>query len=129
MTTDERTKCEEMGALITRKLNEVIQEIDDAKNAALALSDPFINKVEAAKFLNISVGTLEKRMAEDDGPPRYRDGGKVSFRRSELVVWRRRWRVGDRTGLEKLDAAPWLPYDPNHAPLEPPYPRKRHRYR
>jgi predicted DNA-binding transcriptional regulator AlpA len=64
-------------------------------------NEPFIGKDDAAAFLNMSVTTLERRMAQRDGPPRYTDGGKVNFRRSELLTWRRQWRAGDRTGLER----------------------------
>ena len=67
---------------------------------ALETSEPYIGKVEAARYLNISVTTLERRMAMSDGPPRYTDGGKVSFLRSELRLWRRQWRAGDQTGQE-----------------------------
>jgi len=87
------------GEIISAKLADLLSTIEQTKESAAALADPFVGKGEAAKFLDMSVSTLERRMAESDGPPRYIDGGKVTFLRSELRVWRRQWRVGDQTGL------------------------------
>lgn len=91
------------GQEIASKLAELSAAIDQAQTDVLKFSEPYIGKSEAARFLNISVTTLERRMAERDGPPRYTDGGKVSFRRSDLHVWRRQWRVGDSATLDQLD--------------------------
>ena len=77
------------------------QSIEDARATVLSaaseaaqMAEPFIGKKEAAAFLCINQSTLERRMAMRDGPPRYRDGGRVTFRRSELLEWKRQWRVG-----------------------------------
>jgi hypothetical protein len=93
---------------IGTKLGDLLTTIERSKAAveaetakALQMSEPYIGKSEAAEYLNISVTTLERRMALSDGPPRYVDGGKVSFLRSELRTWRRQWRAGDQTGLEE----------------------------
>lgn len=90
------------------RLQDFVAEIERSQRAVTAATDealkavePFVGKEEAAAFLNWSVTTLERRMAQPDGPPRYADGGKVSFLRSELRVWRRQWRQGDQTGLEQ----------------------------
>ena len=86
----------EIATAISSKLAELFQTIEEsAKNA-----EPFIGRKEAAEFLDMSVATLDRRIALPDGPPRYIDGGKISFLRSELKIWRRQWRAGDQTGLE-----------------------------
>ena len=82
-----------------------MRELDEAMSAAQArivlagernaeMAEGFIGKKEAAAFLNMSVSTLERRMAEKLGPPRYTDGGKTTFLRTELKRWREKWRVG-----------------------------------
>jgi hypothetical protein len=93
---------------ISARLADLLATIHRSKAAveastaqALEMSEPYIGKTAAAEYLNISVTTLERRMALSDGPPRYVDGGKVSFLRSELRTWRRQWRAGDQTGLEE----------------------------
>lgn len=87
---------------IAEKLRELEEAIEAAKRAVESYSaEPFIGKEEAAKFLNMSVTTLERRMTMPDGPPRYSDGGKVNFLCSELRIWRRQWRAGDQTGLQQ----------------------------
>ena len=90
------------------RLQDFLAEIEQSRRAvatateeALKAAEGYIGKEEAATFLNWSVSTLERRMALSDGPPRYADGGKVSFLRSELRVWRRQWRQGNQTGLEE----------------------------
>lgn len=94
------------------RLQDFLAEIElsrravaDATDEAVKVTEKYIGKEEAAAFLDISVTTLERRMALPDGPPRYTDGGKVSFLRSELRVWRRQWRAGDQTGLDEPTAS------------------------
>jgi hypothetical protein len=91
----------DVGIAITERLRGLDEAIEAAINSVARAhetvaerDEPFIGKEEAAKFLNMCVGTLERRMAEQLGPPRYIDGGKVNFRRSELKKWREKWRVG-----------------------------------
>jgi hypothetical protein len=88
-----------MGDQIAIRMAELEQLFEKAAEKAVKDAEPFIGKTEAAKFLNMSVTTLERRMAEAYGPPRYRYGGKINFLRSELRVWARQWRAGDQTGL------------------------------
>ena len=76
-----------------RELESATQRIRQAADEAVKAAEAFIGKPEAAEFLNMSVTTLERRMAEKNGPPRYTDGGRVTFLRSELREWRKRWRV------------------------------------
>lgn len=80
----------ELDAAIAAARERVALSSDRAAEAA----EPFIGKEDAAVFLNMSVSTLERRMSEKFGPPRYTDGGKTTFLRSELKRWRAKWRVG-----------------------------------
>ena len=91
----------DLGAVITERLRGLDEAIAAALEGvavsaerAAERAEPFIGKGEAATFLNMGVSTLERRMAEKLGPPRYIDGGKVTFLRSELKHWREKWRVG-----------------------------------
>lgn len=55
-----------------------------------ALREPFIDEREAARFLNISVRTLQRWRTEppENGPPRfYRLGRRVAYRFSDLTAW------------------------------------------
>lgn len=86
---------------IVAKLQDLNDEIERARRVVASASDeaikaaePFVGKREAARFLNMAVCTLEERMREDADLPRYIDGGKINFRLSELLAWRRQWRVG-----------------------------------
>ena len=80
----------------------LIEEIADSVAQRIAAAtplqpapEPFIGKEEAATFLDMSVSTLERRMGGKYAPPRYMDGGKAAFLRSELREWRKKWRVGE----------------------------------
>lgn len=86
---------------LLRSFTALLEAFDRAKNHVEAMSEPFIGKAEAARYLNMSVTTLERRMALRHGPLRYVDGGKVNFRRCELLAWHRQWRTGEQTGLEQ----------------------------
>jgi predicted DNA-binding transcriptional regulator AlpA len=67
-------------------LPNVAEVVANATEKAIKMAEPLMGKKEAASYLGFSVTTLERRMAESDGPPRYTDGGRVSFLRSELRV-------------------------------------------
>lgn len=99
---------QQLGPRLIGAIEDFQAEIDEARRVvanarveALKAVEPFMGKKEAAEFLNISVSTLENRMAEKNSPPRYIDGGKVSFLRSELRAWRRQWRVGNTVGIQE----------------------------
>lgn len=101
----ERASIQEM---LTQQIGAMFSEIEETRKLLLISArearkvvEPFIGTKEAASYLNMCVATLEKRMQLPDGPPRYIDGGKISFLRSELRTWRRQWRAGDTTGLEE----------------------------
>jgi predicted DNA-binding transcriptional regulator AlpA len=84
--------AEKMKAL-DEALAHARKEIESAVALAKSKAEPFVGKAEAAEFLGMSVCTLQRRMAERNGPPRYIDGGKVTFLCSELREWKQRWRV------------------------------------
>ena len=67
-------------------------EVASAARRAAENMEPFIGKQVAAEYLNISVSTLEKLMAERTRPPSYMSGGKRMFRRSELLEWMQKYR-------------------------------------
>lgn len=57
-------------------------------------AEPAIGKSDAAAVLGCSVSTLERRLAEKNPPPHYKDGGKVTFYASELRKYKSAYRVG-----------------------------------
>lgn len=52
----------------------------DAARPALAVSD-------AARYLGLSVSTLNKKRLTGDGPPYFRLGRRVVYRQIELDAW------------------------------------------
>ncbi len=95
------TTFTELGASIAKRMGDLDDLMELARASILTTAaefaetaEPFIGKREAATFLNMSVSTLERRMSQKRRPPYYHDGGKVTFRRSELKRWREQWRVG-----------------------------------
>jgi hypothetical protein len=90
---------------IAEKYDALLGAIDEAKReveriAAEVTGGQLVDKPAAAKYLNMCVTTLERRMAEPNGPPRHKGKGRVQFLYSELRAWRRQWRAGDQTGQE-----------------------------
>ena len=47
----------------------------------------FLRAVEAARFLNLSVGTLEKHRQHGTGPVYRKVGGRVLYRVADLEAW------------------------------------------
>ena len=67
--------------------------------------EPFVNEREAARFLNISVRTLQRWRTEPPafGAPRfYRLGKRVAYRLSDLSAWAERHAF---TSTAEADAA------------------------
>ncbi len=77
----------------------------DNPNAAHDPHEPFVNEREAARFLNISVRTLQRWRTEPPafGAPRfYRLGKRVAYRLSDLSAWAERHAF---TSTAEADAA------------------------
>jgi len=49
--------------------------------------DALLMEVHAAKFLNLSVRTLQAWRLRGDGPAYVRAGRAIRYRRSDLVAW------------------------------------------
>ena len=91
---------EDAAVLVGTKLRELNAVIDAAcetvrKRAREATEqlEPWLDKRAAAKFLAMSVSTLEARLASRNPPPHTHDGGKLRFKPSELDAWLRQWTV------------------------------------
>jgi len=92
-------------ALRLRQLDELIDSarsaVQDAQAKAVEQLEPWLNKKDAARYLNMSVSTLETRLASRNPPPHTHDGGRLRFKPSELDEWLRQWAVvppGRRVG-------------------------------
>lgn len=83
-------KATELEALLDSARERVLRRTRDFEAAA----EPAIGKPEAAKILGCSVSTLERRLADKNPPPHYKDGGKVTFYASELRHYKSAYRVG-----------------------------------
>lgn len=67
------------------------EEVKAAAKAAASAMEPFCGKEEAAKHLDRSVSTLEVWMRSSNPPPYHKKGGKVTFLRSELTEWMKKY--------------------------------------
>ena len=64
--------------------------IDVRQVLDLIAKDRYMSKSEAARYLSLSIRTLESHMQE---MPHYKVNRKVLFKRSELDLWMQRHRV------------------------------------
>jgi BMFP domain-containing protein YqiC len=89
---------------VAADLSEKLRALDDAINAAYEAVkrresdvvnelEPWLDKRSAARFLAMSISTLETRLASRTPPPHTHDGGKLRFKPSELDTWLRQWTV------------------------------------
>lgn len=89
---------------VAAELSERLLALDEAISAALEAVkrreadvvnelEPWLDKRSAAKFLAMSISTLETRLASRTPPPHTHDGGKLRFKPSELDTWLRQWTV------------------------------------
>jgi excisionase family DNA binding protein len=53
----------------------------------VAEAEPLLMEVQAAKFLSVSVRTLQNWRIKQSGPPFIRIGRAVRYRRSDLSTW------------------------------------------
>jgi hypothetical protein len=56
-----------------------------------------LNERQAAKFIGVEPGTLNKWRCRKKGPPYYKLAGKVRYKRAEFVQWIESCRVDPRT--------------------------------
>lgn len=98
--TSERTPLEPVGVQICAKLRSLDETIAAAREAVTRRQTEAVNELEpwldnrsAAKYLAMSISTLETRLASRTPPPHTHDGGKLRFKPSELDAWLRQWTV------------------------------------
>ncbi len=60
---------------------------DDCIPESVPASDPLLSPKELATRENITKGWLDKARCRGDGPPFYRIGGRIYYRRSEYHAW------------------------------------------
>ena len=99
------TVLEDAATLVGTKLRELNAVIDAAcaavrkrEQEATVQLEPWLDKRTAAKFLAMSVSTLESRLSSRNAPPHTNDGGKLRFKPSELDAWMRQWAAHPRRG-------------------------------
>jgi excisionase family DNA binding protein len=97
------TVLEAVPAAIADQLRTLEETIENAREAierqkcdALNQLEPWLDKRGAAKYLAMSISTLEKRLASRNAPPHTHDGGKLRFKPSELDAWLRQWTAHPR---------------------------------
>ena len=80
-------------ATVNRIKNAIIKEITPLLKQREKLSDDlWISKEEAAKILGVSIRWLENN-AEKLYVPKYKIGGLVRFKKSELIKWANKQKV------------------------------------
>ena len=97
------TTLEAAATAIGEKLRALEEAISAAREVvqrrqtdAVNELEPWLDKRGAAKYLAMSVSTLETRLASRNAPPHTNDGGKLRFKPSELDAWLRQWTVHPR---------------------------------
>ena len=51
------------------------------------MSDRLMSAAEVAEFLGINVNTLYQHRYRGEGPPGYRVGGRIRYRRADVEAW------------------------------------------
>lgn len=87
---DMAAKAAEFDTLLAGARQAVEQRTADFVKAG----EPAIGKDAAAAIMGYSVPTLERRLAEKNPPPHYKDSGKITFFASELRAYKAHWRIG-----------------------------------
>jgi excisionase family DNA binding protein len=51
------------------------------------MGDKLMSAAEVAEYLGISINTLYQHRYRGEGPPGYRVGGRIKYRRTDVETW------------------------------------------
>jgi excisionase family DNA binding protein len=94
-------RCKFINMDLVEKFAELQQEIRALKDFVAIRQDEYLTLAEAAKFLKVSLSTMEKVSASRMIPVYKPSGGKVYFKRQDLISYVNEGRLRSRKEIEE----------------------------